>query len=418
MNVLSVALSVLETALVFVVMVSVLVAAHEYGHYIFARLFGMGAEEFCIGVGVRPLLTWGRRRYRLALSESERAALPMAEGALDAGEPPRELNEETRFTVRAWPIGGFVRIKGMVPQEDGSEVRVPGGFYSKAPWKRLVVLFGGPLFSVLAGVLILFFLYWAVGATRPAGTSIEGIVRGGPAQAAGLLPGDRLTAIDGQPVLEFYDVVSRVRDQAGRDLQVRYVRQGVERETRLQPKLAELPDAVMGSDHLPTGEMRRQAKIGAAFGLVHVALGPVGALAEAVSRPQQAVVGMIAIFERKVKVEDSVGGPIALATMTDAAVRQGILTLIEWAGILSISVGIFNLLPVLGVLDGGQMVTALIEMLRGGRRLSYKVQNAMAAVGFSMIVLIVIGVFFVDIKRLVMPSRPMPEFVPIEAPKR
>ncbi|MBI3721025.1 MAG: site-2 protease family protein, partial [Fimbriimonas ginsengisoli] len=242
-----------------------------------------------------------------------------------------------------------------------------------------VVLFGGPLFSVLAGVLILFFLYWAVGATRPAGTSIEGIVRGGPAQAAGLLPGDRLTAIDGQPVLEFYDVVSRVRDQAGRDLQVRYVRQGVERETQLQPKLAELPDAVMGSDHLPTGEMRRQAKIGAAFGLVHVALGP---------------------------------------AMTDAAVRQGILTLIEWAGILSISVGIFNLLPVLGVLDGGQMVTALIEMLRGGRRLSYKVQNAMAAVGFSMIVLIVIGVFFVDIKRLVMPSRPMPEFVPIEAPKR
>src|SRR5207302_10904574 len=115
-------------------------AAHEYGHYLFARIFGMGVEEFAIGMG-KKLLVWRRKTYPVGNVE------PSGEEAIT--QPP-QATETTEFTIRAWPVGGFVRIKGMVPEEDGSEIRIPGGFYSKAPWKRLIVLFAGPLFSVLA----------------------------------------------------------------------------------------------------------------------------------------------------------------------------------------------------------------------------------------------------------------------------
>ena len=78
------------------------------------------------------------------------------------------LRETTRFTVRPWPLGGFVRIKGMLPEEDGSETTIAGGFYNKPPIQRLVVLFAGPLFSVLAGILILTPLYMTTGKGVPA----------------------------------------------------------------------------------------------------------------------------------------------------------------------------------------------------------------------------------------------------------
>src|SRR5947207_10630088 len=99
----------LLVATVFLLMLCVLVAAHELGHYLFARLFGMGVEEFAIGFGKRPLWVWMRKTYKV--------------------DDPKvqDLTETTDFTVRPWPLGGFVKIKGMLPEEDGSEVAVPGG---------------------------------------------------------------------------------------------------------------------------------------------------------------------------------------------------------------------------------------------------------------------------------------------------
>ena len=119
---------------VFLFMISALVAAQELGHYLFARLFGMGVEEFAIGYGKKPLFTWLRKPYKVRGHSGE-----------DLGE-----SETTDFTVRPWPLGGFVKIKGMMPEEDGSEINVRGGFYNKPPWQRFVVLLAGPAFSVVS----------------------------------------------------------------------------------------------------------------------------------------------------------------------------------------------------------------------------------------------------------------------------
>ncbi|HKU53309.1 MAG TPA: site-2 protease family protein, partial [Nitrospira sp.] len=175
----------LLTAVVFVVMLCVLVAAHEYGHYLLARLFGMGVEEFAIGFGKKPIWTWMRKTYSVQRNpgpagpsvplhletssyptDGSSALQPEPETSPTPSQVKLTVQETTDFTIRPWPLGGFVRIKGMVPEEDGSETKVPGGFYSKAPWKRFIVLLAGPVFSVLAGVIILFGLKLAMGEER------------------------------------------------------------------------------------------------------------------------------------------------------------------------------------------------------------------------------------------------------------
>src|SRR5579862_3018711 len=188
--------SYLLTAVVFLVMISVLVAAHEYGHYLLARFFNMGVEEFAIGMG-KKVKVWRRKTYELPVSQSYVHDLGVVShgAALEGGDHPAQselvetghgpaLRETTEFTVRVLPVGGFVRIKGMVPQDDGSEVNIPGGFYSKPPWQRLVVLIAGPAASVLSGILVLIFLFLAQGVNRGIDTPVLGDVSPGSVAAS------------------------------------------------------------------------------------------------------------------------------------------------------------------------------------------------------------------------------------------
>ena len=217
----------LETAVVLVVMFSVLVAAHELGHYLFARLFNMGVEEFAIGFGKKPIFQWMKRTYTIPIKDDEVAAIVHTSSGIDiegSGHRPAEdmveeespsgkiLRETTRFTVRPWPLGGFVRIKGMLPEEDGSETTIAGGFYNKPPIQRLVVLFAGPLFSVLAGILILTPLYMTTGQGVPdLSPQIGAVSPEGPAGKAGLKEKDIVDSVDGKPISKFYELISIVR---------------------------------------------------------------------------------------------------------------------------------------------------------------------------------------------------------------
>ena len=120
--------------LTYLTRLMVLVAGHEFGHYLAARMFGMGAEEFSIGMfGKRPLTIWARRAYTIPVGPGEHpesfgdqpnvlegggaTVRPVVEQTADGRTV---LHEKTLFTVRPWPLGGFVRIKGMMPQEDAT----------------------------------------------------------------------------------------------------------------------------------------------------------------------------------------------------------------------------------------------------------------------------------------------------------
>lgn len=384
-------LSWLKVALVFVTMMSVLIAAHEYGHYLFARLFKMGIEEFAIGLGKPQLWVWLQKKYQLPLTPAEAEYL----------ETPGEtvLEEATQFTIRPWPLGGFVRIKGMMPAEDGSEVHTPGGFYSKPPLHRFVVLLAGPAFSVLAGILIMFGVFMAQGEPRMH-VVVDKTRAKMPAEGV-LLPGDRILKMNGAEPESPKDFALKVIALHG---QVANLEVGRGDQT-LQFSITPKPVPGVANSPALLGITPRLDK------LYFAPTTPAKALGMAMLQPVLVIDNIAAIFRRQVDIQDSVGGPVAIVQQTSQAVNSGLLDVVSLAAMLSISVGIFNLLPIFP-LDGGQMAVAVVEMFRGGRRLSIRFQEAIGAAGLMIMVCMVVGVLFIDLKRGMQPKTPPAKAAP------
>lgn len=408
---------------VFLAMMTVLVAAHEFGHYVFARMFGMGVEEFSIGFGKPVLLTYLRKKYRLPLSTEEKAFLDNPEtdadadsstsvslaSALEGGgaEEPRGtvvevkgksyLEETTRFTIRAWPLGGFVRIKGMIPDSASNETRIPGGFYRKSPFARFMTLLAGPLFSVLAGIILLVPYNVVVGQLTPNPKPVIGLLAvGQPAQKAGMKLGDVIIDVNGHPVATFYQVVEEIQATGAKPLTMTVKRADKDIKLTMTPRLiSDSPQ--LGKDLEPTGAVIDAYKIGAGWETIHTNLGLGAAIVNAVSLPWETVEGLGQSFLHPKQLKENVGGPETMVKMTAAATSAGFSQVVLLAAILSISLGIFNLLP-FPPLDGGQMVIAIVEMARRGRRLSLKVQGIVFTAGFAVVGMLVMLVLFVDFK--------------------
>jgi regulator of sigma E protease len=426
----------LLVATVFLVMLCVLVAAHEYGHYLFARMFGMGVEEFAIGMGKR-LKIWKEKSYDIPVDESyvhnsdevsrgamfEGGDIP-ALGELIEAPSGRILREKTEFTLRMLPVGGFVRIKGMIPQDDGSEVRTPGGFYSKPPWQRLVVLAGGPLFSVLAGLIILTVVFCTFGTDKPNLKPVLGMVSTAKdkdtlvhaAEDAGLKEGDVIVSVNKEPISTFYQFVHLVNINPNKPLQVVYSRDGKETETTLTPGLGEC--AVFLPNLQVTGDRKVQGRIGVSPQSLHVVLGFKEAAAEAFTMPVDAVQSMFRLIAQPSRIKDEAGGAVTMVRVTSEVVKEGIGKILWWAGALSILVGVFNLMPI-PPLDGGQMVMALAEMLRGGRRLSMRVQQAVLNTGIAMVLLLFVVVLAIDVNRwFIAPGQASQQKPAVQTPKK
>ncbi len=401
----------LFVGLVYLTMLLVLVGAHEMGHYLFARLFGMGAEEFALGMGGRKPWIYARRRYVVPVAEGEDPHLkgdrPNAlEGGGATVAPMLEttsdgrtiLRETTLFTVRPLPLGGFVRIKGMVPEEDGSETRIPGGFFSKSPLKRWIVLAAGPAFSVLAGVLLLVTVMTLYGWPKLT-TVVRDLPKSSAAYKAGLRPEDRIVSIDEVRVNGWFEMTTRVRDHGDRPIVVVADRGGKPFTTTFRGDIDKSPSPVLDANGAPTSEWRRQTRLGVHVKVENNPLPFNEALTTAIRYPYDSTKFLVERLSRPKELAENLGGPGTMIVATSQAVDEGIWGVVRLAALLSISVGIFNLLP-FPPLDGGQMWIAFVEMLRGGRRLSMRTQLRVLNWGFAMVVLLIGTVLVIDVRRL------------------
>lgn len=371
----------LLTIVVFLVMFSVLVAVHELGHYLFARKFKMGVSEFAIGFGKPILKTWMRKKYNL-----------------DDG-----TEQETEFNIRPYPLGGFVKIIGMEPQEDGGEVNIQNGFYTRSPWARIVVLLAGPVFSIAFGWLIFVGLFTLVGVEKPV-NRIDSISIGGVAEKAGIKPGDLIVKVNDTTITDNFSAIRAVRASNLKPIQVTFSRDGQTFEKELTPTLSKMELEDIDAKGERTGKTDHYPVIGVVFGSDYFRV-PVGeALLSATEYPYLAGKAMITNILRPKRILEESTGMIGMAVGTRMAVQAGLASVLSLAGLISISLGFMNLLPI-GMLDGGQIFLSLIEGIRGGKRLSLKSQMHFLWAGMIVILFFFVAVTYKDLFRFVIPGK-------------
>jgi regulator of sigma E protease len=351
----------MNSILAFVIVLGVLIFFHEFGHFIVARLFGVGVEKFSLGFGPRIL---GRKV-----------------GITD-------------YRISAIPLGGYVKMVGEEPDAEIDPEQIPLSFTHKPVWKRILIVAAGPFFNVLLAALIFFVLFIFVG-TYVLQPTVGEVGEATPAENAGVRTGDRIVAIDGQGVESWDDMARIISTSNGGTLRITLQREQERLDVEVAPKLTETTNLF--------GEQIQRYVIGitASGDVVVRELGFFEALGQSVVQTWQVteltVVSIVKIFQGAVSTK-TLGGPIMIAQMAGQQAREGLTNLAFFTALISINLAILNILPI-PVLDGGHLLFFMIEAVIG-RPVNIRVREIAQQAGIFLLLLLMVYVFYNDISRI------------------
>jgi regulator of sigma E protease len=345
--------------------------AHEFGHFVAARRVGIEVREFSLGFGPK-LLSFGGPE-----SMFNRRVQQNVKG--------REELIPTEYALRLIPFGASVRMTG----EEIGDAPSPYSYASKTPGQKAMVAFSGPFMNVVLAVIIFILAYTMIGVPQPLNQAlVGGIVAGKPADRAGIKPGDRIVAINGQRVETWDEMVAIVsKSEPGKAISLQTERAGSYRTIQVKPEKNEQTNSsIIGI----TAKYRLQKQ-----GLVQgVKLG----FLNTYYTTGEILKGVFSLATGNVSTKD-LAGPVGITKMIGEAAESGILTLLGFTALLSINLGIFNLLPI-PALDGSRMVFALVEAVRR-RPIEPERENLVHLIGFALLMLLLTFVTYNDIVRLV-----------------
>ena len=345
--------SAVSSAGLFILVITGLVLAHEAAHFVTARLFGIRVLEF--GVGFPPRI-----------------------GAVRWGE--------VEYSVNWLPLGGFVRLLG---EEDPSD---PRSLAAAAAWKRFIVLASGAVMNLLLPVLLFSLAFMLPHEESAARAVITEVVPGSPAEIAGLAAGDVVYEIAGRDVKNVSETGRLVRLNQGREVDFRVLRAGEFVAVAVTPRWAP-----------PDGQGPTGIGIAAQYPFTDtIALPPWEAIPEGL----QATVDSMILFRNEVigwtkgSGGPAVAGPVGIAQTTGEVAREGgVSPLLSLAAVLSINLGVLNLLP-LPMLDGGRIFFLLIEVARRGKRVTPEREALVHLAGFVVFIGLAVVITFADIARI------------------
>lgn len=346
----------MSSALVFIFVLGVLVIVHEFGHFIVAKWVGVRVEKFSIGFG--PVI-FGRRFG------------------------------ETEFCVSLLPLGGFVKLAGENPEEAKG---APWEFNAKNLAQKFAIVFAGPFMNAFLAFLIFAVIFMA---GQPAlTTKIGKVMENTPAQAAGLAAGDKITAIDGQKVALWEDLLKIVH-QSGNELVFTVERSGSSFDVPILPKKQDSRSLF--------GKKVSIAFVGVAPSneVIYVKHGVFEAITLGAERVWTLTLMIFyslgLMITGALSFKESVTGPIGIFFMTQQAAQMGVAYLFYFMGSLSVSLFVLNLLPI-PVLDGGHVLFILIERMKGSP-LKESVKERMTQGGLVVLLALMAFVIFQDISR-------------------
>jgi len=341
-----------------VVGLGLLIVFHEFGHFLLAKLSGVGVLTFSVGFG--PKL-WVIKKG------------------------------ETEYALSAFPLGGYVKMVGEDPDEEVPQSQIEKSFAHKSLLKRIAIVVAGPGFNLLLAVLLLMVVYTFYGVPVMS-TQVSAVEKGSPAEKAGIVKGDRIVAIDGSEVTEWEDLSQRIKASDGKALGFQ-IRRGTETiSVTVQPSKKENRNIF--------GELKDDWMIGIGS-QVSIEKGKPGlAVVRAVYQTYDyAKLTLVAFY--KMIVGDvsprNIGGPILIAQLAGQQAQEGLGSFLAFLAVLSINLGVLNLLPV-PVLDGGHLLFFLVEAVIR-KPVSLRYREMAQQVGICLLGLLMIYAFYNDILR-------------------
>ena len=365
----------LSYILPFIVLILIVVFIHEYGHYYFAKKFGVGVTDFSIGFG-KEIFGWNDK-------------------------------SGTRWKICWIPLGGYVKFFGdrnVYSQADHKEILEKYSeedqkklFTLKPLYQRSLIVFGGPLANFLLALVIFFSIYTFVGKDfTPA--VINEVQKDSPAMVGGLKQNDVILEIDGNKVESIMDVSKFITMSTDEIIDFKVKRSYDELILKVKPNI------VPGEDNL--GNKLNKRIVGIKLGaynneINHVKLGPAKAIYHAAHEVYFVGISSLKYIGAMIfgKADTSqLGGPIRIAKISGQVAEFGVLAFISMMAYISISLGLVNLFPI-PMLDGGHLMFYAFEKVLG-RPLSQKTQEGFFRIGIFLLISLMFFTTFNDLKDL------------------
>ncbi|EOA8344926.1 RIP metalloprotease RseP [Enterococcus hirae] len=419
----------MKTIITFIIVFGILVIVHEFGHFFFAKRSGILVREFAIGMGPK---IYGHQAkdgttYTLRLlpiggyvrmagngdDETEMApGMPLSlllnsDGIVEkinlskkvqlTNSIPMELiryDLEEELTITGYVNGEeeqevtySVAHDASIIEADGTELRIAPKdvqFQSAKLWQRMLTNFAGPMNNFLLAILLFILLAFMHGGVQVTNTNQIGeVLPNGAAQTAGLKENDKILEINGNAIHSWGDLTATITENPGKKLNVEVERNG-------QKQILSVTPGVVESNGKKYGQLGIKAPMKTGF------------FDKIIGGTQQAFSSSLEIFKALGSLFtnfslNKLGGPVMMFQLSSEAADQGILTVISLMAILSMNLGIVNLLPI-PALDGGKLVLNVVEGIRG-KPISQEKEGFITLAGFGLLMLLMVLVTWNDIQR-------------------
>lgn len=340
----------------FIIILGGIVLVHEFGHFIFSKMFGVYVYEFSIGMGPKLL------HYK-------------------------KKGGETEYCLRLIPIGGFVSLAGE-DADDNSKIPKERMLYSKPVWQRFLIMVAGAMNNFITAFILLFIigLIWGSVSTKPI---INEVSTDYPAYEAGIKKGDTILKIDNNKVSSWSEVQLYIGISEGQEMTFTLKDTNDKiREVKVTPDTKE--DEEGNKTYVVGISLDNTVKHGFTNALSYAGNTTVALYKLMITTLKQ-------LFTGGVSVND-LSGPVGIYTVVDSQAKQGIESIIYLTAYLSMNVGVINLLP-FPAFDGGRVLFLIIEKIRR-KPIKREVEGMVNTIGFALLMLLMIYVTFNDILRL------------------
>ena len=347
----------------FLIILGILIFFHELGHFIVAKYFGVRVLNFSLGFGKKLVgRKWG----------------------------------DTEYLISMIPLGGYVKMFGetgdetepLTPEEESYS------FSHQSVLKRMAIVAAGPAFNLLLALIIFCLFYIGVG-KQVILPEIGQVREGSPAETAGLQKGDLIVAVDAQQILSWDEIKEAVHHRAGQKVVFQIKRDGDARSLTVIPEESTTQNLF--------GEKISTALVGivASGKFKTLTLTSGTAIVEGAKKTWEIIrltcLTVVKLFERVIPIK-TLGGPILIGQMTGQLAQQSFVYLIPFMAVISVNLGILNLLPI-PILDGGLIVFLFVELIIG-KPLSLKKRDVAQKVGLFLLIMLMAVVIFNDVTRL------------------